>query len=74
MEASTQTAVSLQRFSKHNMLHFLCGAVATQGLAVAIEHERTYLLAHTSAKTTTWPPVVCRSNKSSNHASRLQDF
>jgi len=29
------------RFSKSNMLHFLCGAVAAQRLAAAKEHERT---------------------------------
>ena len=28
------------------MLHFLCGAVTSQRLAVGMEHERTYLLAH----------------------------
>jgi hypothetical protein len=63
MEVSAQTVVSLQHFSKHNMLHFLCGAVATQRLVVAMEHERTYLLAHTSAKTTTRPPVICHSKQ-----------
>ena len=39
------------------MLHFPCGAVAAQRLAVAMEHERTYLLARTSGKTTARPPV-----------------
>jgi hypothetical protein len=33
------------RFSKRNMLHFLCGAVAAQRLAMAMEHETAYLLA-----------------------------
>jgi len=60
MEATPQTVVSPQHFSKHNMLHFLWGAVAAQRLTVAMEHERTHLLARTSAKTTTRPPVVCR--------------
>ena len=73
MEVNARTVVSQQRFSQHNMLHFLHGAVATKRLVVAMEHERTYLLARTSAKTTPRPPV-CRSNKSSNHGSRLQDF
>jgi len=51
-------------FSKRNMFHFLCGAVAAQRLAVAMEHERTYLLEHTSSKTTAQPPVfVCRSKQ-----------
>jgi hypothetical protein len=50
-----------QRFSKRNMLQFLCGAVAAQRLAVATEHERTYLLARTSGKTTARSPVFfCR--------------
>jgi len=52
MEASARTFVSPQRFSKRNMIHFLCGAVDAQRLAVAMEHERTYLLARTSGKTT----------------------
>jgi hypothetical protein len=61
MEASARTVVSPQRFSKRNMLHFLYGAVAAQRLAVAMEHEGTYLLARTSGKTTARPPVfVCR--------------
>ena len=59
MEVNARTVVSQQRFSKHNMLHFLRGVVATKRLAVAMEHERTYLLARTSAKTTPRPPVVC---------------
>jgi hypothetical protein len=64
MEASARTIVSPLRFSKRNMLHFLCGAVAAQQLAVAMQHERTYLLARTSGKTTARPPVfVCRSKQ-----------
>jgi hypothetical protein len=35
------------------MLHFLCSAVAAQWLVVAMEHERTYLLARTSSKNRT---------------------
>jgi hypothetical protein len=63
---------SSQRFSKRNMLHFLCGAVAAQRLAVAMEHE---MLELTSGKTTAPPPVfVCRSNKCKRHGSGLQDF
>jgi hypothetical protein len=42
MEASTRTVVSPQRFSKSNMLHFLCGAVAAQRLAVAVEHKKEH--------------------------------
>jgi len=62
MEASARTVVSPQRFSKHNMRHLLCGAVAAQRLAVAMEHKGTYLLARTSGKTTARPPFfVCRS-------------
>jgi hypothetical protein len=62
METSARTVVSPQRFSKRNMPHFMCGAVAAERLAVAMEHERTYLLARTSGKTTARPPVfVCRS-------------
>jgi hypothetical protein len=46
------------------MLHFLCGAVAAQQLAVAMEHKRTNLLARTSGKTIARPPVfVCRSKQ-----------
>jgi len=52
MEASAWTVVSMHRFSKHNMLHFLGGAVAVQRLAVAWEHEITYLLPPTSGRTT----------------------
>jgi hypothetical protein len=64
MEASPWTVVSPQRFSKRNVLHFLCGAVAAQQLVVAMEHERTYLLERTSGKTTARPPVfICRSKK-----------
>jgi hypothetical protein len=44
MEASAQTVVSPLRFSKRNMLYFLCGAVAAQRLAVAIEYEGTNCL------------------------------
>jgi hypothetical protein len=52
MEASARTVV----------YRFLCGLVAAQRLAVAMEHERTYLLAHTSGKTTARQPAfVCRS-------------
>jgi len=40
MEASARKDVSPQRFSKRNMLHFLCGAVAAQRLAVAMEHGK----------------------------------
>jgi hypothetical protein len=64
MGASARTVVSQLRFSKRNMLNFLCGAVAAQRLAVAMEHERTYLLARTSGKTTARPPFfVCRSKQ-----------
>jgi hypothetical protein len=64
MEASGRTVVSPQRFSKRNMLHFLCGAVAAQRLAVAMEHEGTHLLARTNGKTTARPPVfACRSKQ-----------
>jgi len=52
MEASARTVVSPQRFSKRNMLHFLCCAVAARRLAVAMEHEGTYLLARTSGNRT----------------------
>jgi hypothetical protein len=59
-----RTVVSPQRFSKQNMLHFLCGAVAAERLAVAMEYEKTYLLARTRGKTTARPPVfVCRSKQ-----------
>ena len=44
MEASAQTVVSPQRFSKRNMLHFVCGAVAAQQLPVTMEHKKTYCL------------------------------
>jgi len=40
MQASSRAVVSPQRFSRRNMLHFLCGAVAAQRLAVAMEHEK----------------------------------
>jgi hypothetical protein len=64
MEASARTVVSAQRISKRNMLHFLCGAVAAQRLAVAMEHKRTYVLARTNGKTTARPPVfVCHSKQ-----------
>jgi hypothetical protein len=64
MEASARTVVSPERFSKRDMLHFLGGAVAAQQLAVAVEHEVTYLLAPTSGKTTARPPVfVCLSQQ-----------
>jgi hypothetical protein len=62
---------SPQRFSKRNMLHFLCGAVSVQLLAVAMEHERTYLLERTSGKTTA-RPIVCRSKQV--HTSWIQIF
>jgi hypothetical protein len=52
MEASARTGVSPLRFSKRNMFHFLCGAMAAQRLAVAQEHERTYPLARMSSRTT----------------------
>ena len=55
MQASSRAVVSPQRLSKRNMLYFLCGAVAEQRLAVAMEHEITYLLARTSGKTTARP-------------------
>jgi hypothetical protein len=45
MKASARTVVSPLRFSKRNMLHFLCGAVAAQRLSVAMEHEHTCLRA-----------------------------
>jgi len=64
MEASARTVVSPQRFSKRKMLHFLYGAVAAQRLAVAMEHERTYLLARTGGETPARPPVFdCRSKQ-----------
>jgi hypothetical protein len=64
MQASARTVVLPQRFSKRNMLHFLCGAVAAQRLVVAMEHERTYLLECMSGKTTAWPPVfICHSKQ-----------
>ena len=50
MEASERTAVSPQRLSKRNMLHLLCGEVAAKRLAVAVEQERTYLLARTGGE------------------------
>jgi len=55
MQASALTVVSPQRFSKRNMLHFPCGAVAALRLAMAMEHERIHLLARTSGKATTRP-------------------
>jgi len=63
MEMSARTVVSLQRFSKRNMLHFLCGAVAAERLAVTMEHERTYLLVCTNGKTTARPPVFVYCSK-----------
>jgi len=63
MEASARKDVSSQRFSKRKMLHFLCGAVAAQRLAVAMQHERTYLLERTSGKTTARPPVFVYRSK-----------
>jgi len=63
LNASPRTVVS-PRFSKRNMLHFLCGAVAAQRLAVAMEHERTYMLERMSGKTTARPPIfVCHSKQ-----------
>jgi hypothetical protein len=44
MEPRARTVVSTLRFSKRNMMCFLCGVVAARRLAVAMEHERTYLL------------------------------
>jgi len=64
MEASERTVVSPQRLHKRNMLHFPCGAVAALRLAVAMEHESTYLLARTGGKTTGRTLVfVCRSKQ-----------
>jgi hypothetical protein len=63
MQASPRTVVSPQRFSKRNMLHFLCGAVTAQRLAVAMENERTYLLERTSGKITARPPVFVSRSK-----------
>jgi hypothetical protein len=40
-----------------------CGAVAAQQLAVAMEHERTYLLARTNGRTAARPPVFIRRSK-----------
>jgi hypothetical protein len=75
MEATAQTVVSLLRFSGRNVLHFLCGAVAAQRLAVAMEHERIYQLARTSSKTTARLPVfACCSKQVQHHGSRLRDF
>jgi hypothetical protein len=53
MEASTRTVVTPLRYSRSNMLHFLCGAVATQRLAVAMEHEQTCLRARADNNRTT---------------------
>jgi hypothetical protein len=50
MEASARAVVSPQRFSRRNMLHCLGSAVAAHRLAVAMEHERTYMLARMSGK------------------------
>jgi len=48
----------------NNVRHFLCGGVAAQRLAVAMAHERTYLLVRMNGKTTARPPVfVCRSKQ-----------
>jgi len=64
LNGSKRTVVSLHRLNKRNMLHFPCGAVAVLWLAVVMEHERTYLLACTSGKTTAQPPVfICRSKQ-----------
>jgi len=64
MKASAQMVVSPQHFSKRNILHFLCGVVTAQRLAVAMEHERTYLLARMSSRTTARVPVfVCCSKQ-----------
>jgi hypothetical protein len=64
-----------ESFSRRNMLCFLCGAVAAQQLAVAMEHERTNLLARRSGKTTARPPVfVCRSKQAHHQGSRFRDF
>jgi hypothetical protein len=52
-----------------------CGAVAAQRLAVAMEHERTYLLARTSGETTARPPVFSAvPSKCTHHGSRLPRF
>jgi hypothetical protein len=61
MEASSQTVVSPQRFSKCNMLHFLGGAVAAQRLAVQ-RNTNEHACAHK------------RQDNSTHHGSRLQDF
>jgi hypothetical protein len=80
MEASARTVVSLLRYSKRNMLRFLCGAVrcgalSAQRLVVAMEHERTYMLARTSGKTTARLLVfVCRSKQLQHGGSRLLRF
>jgi len=50
MEARAWRVVSLQYFSKRNMLRFLGGLVAAQRLAAAVGHERIYLFACTSGK------------------------
>jgi hypothetical protein len=63
LNGSERTVVSQLRFSKHNMLHFLCGAVAAQNLAVAVEHERTYLRARTSGKAIARRPVFVSRSK-----------
>jgi hypothetical protein len=52
MESGRRTVALPKRFSRHNILHFLCGTVAEQRLAVEMEHERTYQHARTSGKTT----------------------
>jgi len=57
MEVSARTVVSRQRLNKRNTLLYPCGAVAALRLAVAMEHERTYLVARTSGKTTARPPT-----------------
>jgi hypothetical protein len=64
-----------ESFSKRNILHFVCRAVAAQQLAVAMERERTNLLARRSGKTTARPPVfVCRSKQVHHQESGLRDF
>jgi hypothetical protein len=57
MGASAWTVVSPLRFSKRNVLYFLCGVVRW---AVAMEHDRTYLLAPTSGRSLALSPAfVC---------------
>jgi hypothetical protein len=62
-------------FLQNKHAYSLCGVVAAQRLAVAMEHDRTYLFARTNGKTAARPPVfVCRSKQVQRHGSRLRDF